>query len=56
MNSEDRLWAFGITAIAAIMILLGLALFKSCESARDARLECIKAGHSAADCREAFAQ
>jgi hypothetical protein len=54
MTSEDKLFAFGAALVATILILVGLALFKSCEGNRSARIECIKAGKPPPECRDAF--
>lgn len=39
-------------AIAIAIILLGGLAMQDCKEQRSARLECVKLGHSTADCRE----
>lgn len=43
-----------IICCTMVLVVLVLAMSKSCETQRDRRAECMKQGHSAVECKEAF--
>lgn len=54
MDDNNKLCALVWILITIFALALMGTMLYSCERTDDRRMECIKAGHSPAECREAF--